>query len=71
MKTVLLDMLELKPADDDSGFTAEVNWTVNGSVGHWGHIHQRSNRYQALFTIAVDEQQWKLQTMTVLQEERL
>jgi hypothetical protein len=40
-------------------------------VGHWGHVHQRSNRYQALLTVVVDEDQWKLQEMTVLQEERL
>jgi hypothetical protein len=71
VKTVMLDKLELKPADDDRGFTAEVNWTVNGSVGHWGHIHQRSNRYQALLTIVAEQKQWKLQEMVVLQEERL
>jgi hypothetical protein len=71
VKNVLLDGIELKANDADNSFTVIADWTVNGSVGHWGHIHQRSNRYQALLTIAVDEQQWKLQTMTVLQEERL
>jgi hypothetical protein len=71
VKDVTLQSLELKPAPGDNRFVAEVNWTVNGSVGHWGHIHQRSNRYQALLDIAVDDQQWKLQKMTVLQEERL
>jgi hypothetical protein len=71
VKNVLLDNIELKANDTDNSFTVIADWTVNGSVGHWGHIHQRSNRYQALLTIAVDEQQWKLQTMTVLQEERL
>jgi hypothetical protein len=71
VKNVLLDGIELKANAADNSFTVIADWTVNGSVGHWGHIHQRSNRYQALFTIAVDEQQWKLQTMTVLQEERL
>ena len=71
VKDVQLDSLELKPATDDKGFTAEVNWTVNGSVGHWGHIHQRRNRYQALLTVVVAQKQWKLQEMIVLQEERL
>jgi hypothetical protein len=71
VKNVLLDGIELKANDTDNSFTVIADWTVNGSVGHWGHIHQRSNRYQALFSITVDEQQWKLQTMTVLQEERL
>jgi hypothetical protein len=71
VKEVTLQDLTLKPNDNDNGFTSEVSWTVAGSVGHWGHIHQRSNRYQALLTIVVDEQQWKLQEMNVLQEERL
>ena len=71
VKNVQLDNIELKANDTDNSFTVIADWVVNGSVGHWGHIHQRSNRYQALLTIAVDEQQWKLQTMTVLQEERL
>jgi hypothetical protein len=71
VKEVTLQDLTLKPNDNDNSFTSEVNWTVAGSVGHWGHIHQRNNRYQALLTIVVDEQQWKLQKMNVLQEERL
>jgi len=71
VKNVQLDSIELKANDADNSFTVIADWVVNGSVGHWGHIHQRSNRYQALLTITADQQQWKLQTMTVLQEERL
>jgi len=71
VKDVVLEALTLKSAKQKDGFTAEATWTVQGSVGHWGHIHQRSNRYQALLNIRVSEQQWKLQKMTVIQEERL
>jgi hypothetical protein len=71
VKNVQLEALQLKPVEDDNIFSADVNWTVNGSVGHWGHIHQRSNRYQAVLTIVAAQNQWKLQEMTVLQEERL
>jgi hypothetical protein len=71
VKNVQLDDLQLKPVDEDNSFAAEVNWTVNGSVGHWGHIHQRSNRYQAILNIVAEQNQWKLQKMNVLQEERL
>ncbi len=71
VKDVQLDNIELKANDSGNSFTVIADWVVNGSVGHWGHIHQRSNRYQALLTITANEQQWKLQTMTVLQEERL
>jgi hypothetical protein len=71
VKDVTLEGVEVKPNDTASSFTVEADWTVHGSVGHWGHIHQRNNRYLALLTIAVDGQRWKLQGMTVLQEERL
>ena len=57
--------------DADNSFTTEATWIVNGSVGHWGHIHQRNNLYRALLTFSVDEEQWKLEKMSVLQEERL
>ncbi|MEH6570143.1 MAG: hypothetical protein V7709_13775 [Halioglobus sp.] len=71
VKDVVLENVQIKPNDTRDSFTVEADWTVHGSVGHWGHIHKRSNRYLALITVVVDEQQWKLQEMTVLQEERL
>ena len=71
VKDVVLESVTTRPGDRDDSFTVEADWTVNGSVGHWGHVHKRSNRYLAELTIAVDNGQWKLQEMTVLQEERL
>lgn len=71
VKKVELEGLELKSGEAGNGFSAEVDWTVQGSVGHWGHIHQRNNKYKALLTVVVDDNQWKLKKMTVLQEERI
>jgi hypothetical protein len=71
VKDVELAGVELLPGGEQGRFAVEADWTVHGSVGHWGHIHQRSNRYRANLTVAVDQDQWKLQGMTVLQEERL
>jgi hypothetical protein len=71
VKEVVVDSVEVRSAQGDDSFTVEADWTVHGSVGHWGHVHRRSNRYLAELTIAVDHQQWKLRDMTVLQEERL
>jgi len=71
VKDVMLDSVEVQPNEGQNSFKVVAGWTVHGSVGHWGHIHQRSNRYQALLTVAVEGQQWKLREMTVLQEERL
>lgn len=71
VKDVALARVELLPGGEQGQFAVEADWTVHGSVGHWGHIHQRSNRYRANLTVSVDQDQWKLQGMTVLQEERL
>lgn len=71
VKKVELEELDIKQSEGSDSFSAEVDWTVHGSVGHWGHIHQRNNKYKALLTIVVDDRQWKLKNMTVLQEERL
>jgi hypothetical protein len=71
VKDIALQSIALLPDPADDSFSVEANWTVHGSVGHWGHVHQRSNRYLAKLTVAVDEQRWKLREMSVLQEERL
>jgi hypothetical protein len=42
-----------------------------GSVGHWGHIHQRQNQYQARLHVAPIEGEWKLVGLDILEEKRL
>ncbi|MEH6583929.1 MAG: hypothetical protein V7754_18485 [Halioglobus sp.] len=71
VKDVSLELVEIQPNSSQGRFTVKADWTVHGSVGHWGHIHKRSNRYLADLTVVVDGDQWKLQQMSVLQEERL
>ena len=71
VKDISLEELTIKPSDEDNSFIAEATWTVNGSVGHWGHIHQRSNRYEAEFVIGSVDNVWKIKTMKVYNEERI
>jgi hypothetical protein len=71
VKDVALDAVKVLPSEQANSFNVEASWTVHGSVGHWGHIHQRSNRYLANLTVSVDNDRWKLDQMSVLQEERL
>jgi hypothetical protein len=59
------------PTKDGAGFVAACEWDVTGSVGHWGHLHQRKNRYRAEFVVRPIDGQWKLQDMQLLAEERL
>ena len=67
--------LELVSTDNlirqDDGFTVHTIWNVFGSVGHWGHVHQRTNQYEANLSFRPLDGQWKLTSMEVIQEKRL
>lgn len=55
----------------DDGFEAEGEWTALGTVGHWGHQHQRVNRYKAKIGVRPVQNEWKIVSMEVLEERRL
>jgi hypothetical protein len=57
--------------DDSTGFTTELSWTVTGTVGHWGHIHQRKNAYDAVLSIEPIDGIWKITNLQLLNEKRL
>ena len=42
-----------------------------GSVGHWGHVHQRRNRYRADLSVAPRDGAWKITELEILEESRL
>ena len=46
-------------------------WNVSGSVGHWGHVHERNNRYRANLEIDEIDGVWKLTGLEILEEQRL
>ena len=60
-----------EPLDEGSGFVSQCTWNVTGSVGHWGHIHQRVNQYEARFTVEEIDGAWRITSLELLQEERL
>jgi hypothetical protein len=67
-----VDVIETYLKDSEGGtLTVESRWNVSGSVGHWGHIHQRQNGYHANFQISEIDGTWKLTGLEILQEERL
>ena len=70
VKTVELDAIETEPAEGGA-FTARANWQVGGSVGHWGHLHERRNRYRANLSVAPVDGAWRLTRVEILEEERL
>ena len=56
---------------DHSGLVADCTWNVTGSVGHWGHLHQRRNQYLANLTVEPDGGIWKITQLELLSEQRL
>jgi hypothetical protein len=67
-----IEMLETRLLESvASQFTVEARWNVFGSVGHWGHVHQRTNAYHAKITVADVDGAWKLTGLDILEEERL
>jgi hypothetical protein len=67
-----IELLEIASRPGEGGaVTATTTWNVHGSVGHWGHVHRRSNRYQAKLDIAPVDGVWKLIALEILDEQRL
>jgi hypothetical protein len=71
-KVKQVDVVELEAEASEGGsFVATASWNVAGSIGHWGHLHERRNRYRAELRVAPVEGAWKLVDIEVLDEERL
>lgn len=75
---VRVDSVRMEPGR--VGFIADVQWTALGTVGHWGHQHQRINRYVAKVTVATvpvenstapGESAWKIVGLEVEEETRM
>ena len=49
----------------------KAQWTALGQVGHWGHIHTRQNRYDAIVTIKPVDGAWKIVDLELLEERRI
>lgn len=72
VKVKNIEMLEARQVgENDDGLLVEARWNVAGSVGHWGHIHQRTNAYHARLTLQDIDGAWKLTGLDILEEERL
>lgn len=69
VKSVKLEQAEFEPMEN--GFRSTCTWDVLGSVGHWGHIHQRVNRYSAELDIQPVEGAWKITGLEILEEQRI
>lgn len=58
------------PPLEPPGFAWHCDWNLTGTVEHWGHIHQRTNRYEAIFNVQNVDGQWKFVDFQALDEQQ-
>ena len=67
----ILDVKADYPKDRPLALLFRSKWTAMGTVGHWGHIHTRKNRYEANIIAEPVDGDWKITHMELLEEKRI
>ena len=69
-----VDVLEASASrlqNDSLGYAIKARWSALGTVGHWGHLHQRKNQYDAIINVEDSNGVWKITRMELLEERRV
>jgi len=70
-QVVIEDVVVNDSAKHAGALDLKAQWTALGQVGHWGHIHTRQNRYDAIVTIKPVDGAWKIIDLDLLEETRI
>jgi hypothetical protein len=70
VKSVEMEECTHAPLTGAVGLESLCSWSVSGSVGHWGHVHQRTNQYEARLSVRAVDGRWKITALDLLQEQR-
>jgi hypothetical protein len=62
-----VDGIEWQP---DGGCRVDATWNVRGTVGHFGHFHERQNRYRARIELLPRGGEWKIRSIHISEYER-
>ena len=68
-EVALRECKSLSVAGSDE-FWSVAEWVTIGEVTHWGHTHERTNKYEARLRLTPVEDVWKLSGLELLSEER-
>ena len=72
VEEVAIEDVEIsKSSQHDGALDLRAQWTAMGKVGHWGHVHSRQNRYDAIVTIKPVAGAWKVVDLELLEEKRI
>ncbi len=70
-KVEILNAVAEETSARGGSHTFRTEWTAMGTVGHWGHIHTRLNRYDALISLTPVDGSWKITGLELLEEKRI
>ncbi len=56
---------------EEPEFDVDWRWTVKGVVTHYGHQHQRVNRYRAKYNVGLVNGAWKIRSVEIQEQERV
>jgi hypothetical protein len=70
-KVEVLDVKVESSPKSPQALSLRSRWTALGTVGHWGHIHTRQNRYEANILVEPVTGAWKITGLDVIEEERV
>jgi len=59
------------PGSGAAAFRIHCRWQVHGAVTHWGHIHARTNEYDANYTVSQQDDRWKITGVEVIEQHRV
>lgn len=60
----------ISPFDSTPQFRYRCKWNLIGTIEHWGHIHERENKYAATFRVQLRDDAWKITSMYDVNEEQ-
>lgn len=52
-------------------FQVAARWRVQGAVYHWGHVHQRTNEYHAVYSVIEQGNAWKITGVDMREQRRI
>jgi hypothetical protein len=61
-----IQIINMRELDEPDGFSSTISGSASISAQHWGHVDQREVRFQILFDLVEDNNQWRLADLTVI-----
>ena len=71
IEEINIENIDTDQLGSGEGYKHNAWWTVSGKVEHWGHVHNRTNRYNAIITVKNIDGNWKITDFQLSDEKRV